>query len=76
MEFSTAIDGFNSEFNLNAINEYNKYLQGQASFSFDAEATDFERALQNASKSAPLKDKSDRSGCDGRNHTLSMRRGF
>lgn len=62
MEFSTAINGFNTDFNLNAINDYNKYLQGQASFNFETEATDFERALQSASKSTPLKDKADPTG--------------
>ena len=41
MEISTGIDGFNREFNLNAISDYNKYLQGQASFNIGIETNDF-----------------------------------
>ena len=59
MEFSTAIQGFNNEFNLNAIKNYNQYLQKQDDFDFDTEATAFSKALENASKSTPLKDKND-----------------
>ena len=62
MEFSTAIDGFNTEFNLNAIKDYNNYLQKQDAFDFETESTEFSKALENASKSAPLKDKNDPSG--------------
>ena len=62
MEFSTAIEGFNNEFSLNAIKNYNKYLQKQDAFDFDAEATKFSKALENASKSIPLKDKMDPTG--------------
>ena len=58
MDFS-AIDGFNTEFNLNAIKDYNRYLQRQDSFEFDSQSMDFSKALENASKSAPLKDKND-----------------
>ena len=58
MDFST-IDGFNTEFNLNAIKEYNKYLQRQDAFDFDSQSMDFSKALEKASKSAPLKDKND-----------------
>ena len=58
MDFS-AIDGFNTEFNLNAIKDYNKYLQRQDAFEFDSQSMDFSKALENASKSAPLKDKND-----------------
>ena len=59
MDFSTAIDGYNTAFNLNAIKDYNKFLTSQKSFDFDAEATDFSKALDFASKSTPLKDKND-----------------
>ena len=62
MEFSTAIQSFNTDFNLNAVQEYNKFLQKQDAFDFGAEATEFSKALENASKSAPLKDKLDSTG--------------
>lgn len=62
MEFSTAIQSFNSDFNLNAVQDYNKFLQKQDAFDFEAEATAFSTALDNASKSAPLKDKNDPMG--------------
>ena len=62
MDFSTTIQGFNNEYNLNAINDYNKFLKGQASFEFEPATTDFEKALEVASKSAPLKDKHDPEG--------------
>ena len=63
MEFSTTIQGFNQEYNLNAINDYNQFLKGQASFEFDPVAeTEFSKALETASKSAPLKDKHDPAG--------------
>lgn len=62
MDFSTNIEGFNTEFNLNAIRDYNRYLQGQASFELEAVETDFSRALEVASKSIPVKDKNDPAG--------------
>ena len=62
MDFSTTIHGFNQEFNLNAIKEYNQYLQGQEAFKFDTDTTEFERALEAASKSVPVKDKNDPTG--------------
>ena len=62
MDFSTSIQSFNTDFNLNAVQEYNKFLQKQDAFDFDAEATSFAKALENASKSAPLKDKTDITG--------------
>ena len=61
MDFS-AIEGFNTNYNLNAVREYNNFLQGQAAFDFDAESTDFARALDSATKSIPLKDKFDSVG--------------
>lgn len=60
MDFSTGISAYNTDYNLNAINDYNKFLQGNASF--DVEKTNFEEALENASKSYPLKDKHDSTG--------------
>ena len=62
LEFSTAINGFNNEFSLNAIKNYNNYLQKQDAFEFDNQATEFSKALENASKSAPLRDKNDPTG--------------
>ena len=62
MEFSTSIESFNTDFNLNAIQDYNKYLQKQDAFDFEAEATEFSKALENASKSAPFRDKADPMG--------------
>lgn len=57
MDFSTNIQSFNQEFNLNAIRDYNRFLQGQASFEVETETTGFERALEAAAKSVPLNDK-------------------
>ena len=62
MDFSTTVHGFNQEFNLNAIKEYNQYLQGQEAFKFDTDTTEFERALDAAAKSVPVKDKNDPTG--------------
>lgn len=62
MEFSTAINGFNNEFNMNAIKDYNKFLQGQASFELEAQTVDFAQALDTASKTVPMKDKNDPTG--------------
>lgn len=62
MEFSTSINGFNTEFNLNAVKDYNNYLKGQASFEFDTETTEFSKALDVAAKSVPVKDKNDPTG--------------
>ena len=62
MEFSTSIQSFNTDFNLNAIRDYNKFLQNQASFEFETETTEFAKALDTAAKAAPLKDKYDPAG--------------
>lgn len=62
MEFSTAINGFNNEFNMNAIKDYNQFLQGQASFELEAQTVDFAQALDTASRTVPLKDKNDPTG--------------
>lgn len=60
MEFTTGISEFNTTYNLNAIDDYNKYLKGQASFEIEKNA--FEEALDNAAKSYPVKDKADPTG--------------
>ena len=62
MEFSTAIQSFNQEFNMNSINNYNKYLQGQASFNINNEANEFEKTLETASKAIYLNDSNDPNG--------------
>ena len=60
MELSTEIQSFNPDFGaLNSISNYNRYLQGQASFELETEATEFTKALEYATKSTPLKDKND-----------------
>lgn len=59
MDFSTSIQGFNNEFNLNAVKDYNKLLEKQNSFQFDNDIDEFSMALENAAKSIPLKDKTD-----------------
>ena len=60
MDFSTGITQFNTDYNLNAINDYNKYLQGNASF--DVEKVSFDDVLEKASKNYPVKDKHDPQG--------------
>ena len=62
MEFTGVIDNFNPDFNLNAIKNYNQYLQKKDAFSFDSENSEFSKILENASKSVPLRDKADPSG--------------
>ena len=62
MEFSTAITEFNNTYNTNAIGDYNKLLQGSASFEFENDVNAFEQALETASKSHPIKDKNDPAG--------------
>ena len=60
MEFTTGISTFNTNYNLNAIDDYNKFLQGNASF--EVEKTEFDEALEKASKNYPVKDKNDPTG--------------
>ena len=62
MDFSTSIQSFNTEFNLNAIKDYNKFLNKQNAFEFDTQAIEFSKALDHATKSIPLKDKNDMAG--------------
>ena len=62
MDFSTAIQGFNNEFNITAIRDYNKFLQGQASFDIETQTTEFSKTLEQATNAIPLKDKKDPAG--------------
>jgi len=57
MDFSTAIGGYNTEYNLNAIGDYNKLLQGQAAFDVKSDETEFGKVLEKASAAHPIKDK-------------------
>ncbi len=57
MEFTTGISAFNTNYNLNAIDDYNKFLRGNASF--EIEKTDFDKVLEDAAKNYPVKDKND-----------------
>ena len=61
-DFSTSIQSFNNEFNLNAVRDYNNYLQRQDSFQFDNDINEFSKALEVASSSVPLRDKNDSYG--------------
>lgn len=65
MDFSTSIQDFNREFNYNAINDYNKFLKGQASFEIETDSAEFSKALETASKYVPLKDKDVPEGMNG-----------
>ena len=60
MDFSTGISAYNTNYNLNAIDDYNKFLQGNASFQVDKNS--FENILDKASQNYPLKDKHDHAG--------------
>ena len=60
MEFTTGISAFNTNYNLNAIDDYNKFLRGNASF--EVEKIDFDKVLENAAKNYPVKDKNDPAG--------------
>ena len=63
MEISTEISHFDTTYNLNAISNYNKFLNDNSSFKFDeTSTTEFETALENASKNYPVKDKHDPEG--------------
>ncbi len=59
MDFSTGISAYNTNYNLNAIDDYNKFLQGNASFDVENNVPDFESVLQKASADIPLRDKYD-----------------
>lgn len=59
IDFSTSIESFNTNFNLNAVQDYNNFLQKGASFQFDNDINEFSKALENASKAVPMRDKTD-----------------
>lgn len=60
MEFSTSISQMDVNYNFNTINDYNKFLNEHSSFKFDDTApSEFEMALENASKKYPVHDKDD-----------------
>lgn len=60
MEFSTSISEYNTQYNLNSISDYNKFLKQNMSFDVDTEAQNkFETALENAAKNYPINDKND-----------------
>lgn len=64
MELSTGIStNFDRSFNFDAVENYNKFLQNNSSFTFDSTApTDFEKALESAAKNYPVHDKKDSIG--------------
>lgn len=62
MDFSTSIQSFNTNFNLNAVQDYNRFLQRSDSFQFDDDITAFSTALEKASKAVPMRDKADPAG--------------
>ena len=63
MDFSTGISTYNTNYNLNAVEDYNNFLKNNSSFAFDTVApTEFETALDAASKHYPIKDKNDPAG--------------
>lgn len=62
MDFSTGISTtFDRTFNFDAVDNYNQFLKNNSSFKIEDE-TDFEKALDNASKNYPVHDKNDPSG--------------
>ena len=63
MEFTSGISQYDMNYKLNAIDEYNKFLQENNSFKFDDSApTEFEMTLERASKAQPVRDKNDPNG--------------
>ena len=60
MEFSTGITSFDRTYNFDAVENYNNFLKNNASFQFDnTTSTDFEKALEHASKNYVVHDKND-----------------
>ncbi len=64
MEFSTGIStNIDRTFSFDAVDNYNNFLKNNSSFKFDDSApTEFEAALENASKNYPVHDKNDPTG--------------
>ena len=58
MELSTGITTFDRSFNFDAVENYNEFLKNNSSFKFEnISPSDFEIALDKASKNYPIKDK-------------------
>ena len=64
MDFSTGISSttFDRTFSFDAVENYNNFLKNNSSFLIDNEPTEFEKALENASKNFPVHDKNDPMG--------------
>ena len=63
MEFSTGIStGFDRTFSFDAVENYNNFLKNNSSFGVETNTTDFEQALEKASKNYAVKDKNDTEG--------------
>ena len=62
MDFATGINAYNTNFNMNAIDEYNKFLQGGTTFNINRNLPSFEETLEAVSARSPLKDKNDPTG--------------
>lgn len=62
MEFSTGIStNFDRTFSYDAVENYNQFLKNNSLFEVET-STDFEKALESASKSIAIKDKDDATG--------------
>lgn len=62
MDISTGISTtFDRTFSYDAVENYNQYLKNNSLFEVDT-ATDFEKALESASRSIAIKDKGDANG--------------
>ena len=62
MDFSTSISTtFDRTFKFDAVENYNQFLKNNASFEMDT-STDFEKALDSASKRVAMKDKNEPTG--------------
>jgi len=62
MDFSTGIStNFDRSFSFDAVENYNEFLKKNSSFEMNT-ATDFERALESASRSVAMNDKNDPKG--------------
>lgn len=63
MEFTSGISAYNTNYNLNAIGDYNKYLSENSAFGVEeSDPLEFEIALEKAAKNYPVKDKHDPEG--------------
>lgn len=63
MEFSTSISAFDSSYNFNAIDNYNKFLNNNDAFKFDENnPTEFEQTLEQAKRTQYINDKNDPTG--------------